>query len=418
MKRGITLIALIITIIVLVIMAGTSIAIIVGDNGIATKATKAKTETEVADVKSAAEIIRGEYEVNHGGENPSSEYIINKLIEKGTITRDQVEEYENDEGMGTVLVSGKRVTIVGRYTMSPIIDVNTLYLLRRNHTLSSYSIYGYNEEEWLEYDPINNNERLLYTNVKSMQYDDGYQAGYYLTMDNVLHMIEYNNFEINNVEKYQVNYNGGWAIDFDGKLYTWGCNDFGQLADGTHRNYSTNDPVCASDIPESEIYGKQIVYAEIGGFNGCAIDSNGDAYTWGYRQYKENDIINSYLPHCITKIADTEAYAKKIVYITMPSDGYTYMADDQGNIYIGTSIVGNANGKTIVEMSFTRDGKFCKDSEGTTYQFDYNSVTPISVDEEQIVINGSDANLRFDIYNGIFVQTQDGRNYYRKWMGK
>ena len=46
-KRGITLIALIITIITLLIMAGVSIALVVGDNGIATKATKSKVETEI-----------------------------------------------------------------------------------------------------------------------------------------------------------------------------------------------------------------------------------------------------------------------------------------------------------------------------------------------------------------------------------
>ena len=41
-KSGITLIALIITIIVLLILAGISIALVVGDNGVLTKATDSK----------------------------------------------------------------------------------------------------------------------------------------------------------------------------------------------------------------------------------------------------------------------------------------------------------------------------------------------------------------------------------------
>ncbi len=48
LQNGITLIALVITIIVLLILAGVSIATLTGDNGILTKAQTAKTETERA----------------------------------------------------------------------------------------------------------------------------------------------------------------------------------------------------------------------------------------------------------------------------------------------------------------------------------------------------------------------------------
>ena len=44
--KGITLIALVITIIVLLILAGVSISMLTGDNGILTQAEKAKEETE------------------------------------------------------------------------------------------------------------------------------------------------------------------------------------------------------------------------------------------------------------------------------------------------------------------------------------------------------------------------------------
>ena len=51
--KGITLIALVITIIVLLILAGVSIATLTGQNGILTQAQNAKTETEVAGEKEA-----------------------------------------------------------------------------------------------------------------------------------------------------------------------------------------------------------------------------------------------------------------------------------------------------------------------------------------------------------------------------
>lgn len=61
-QNGITLIALVITIIVLLILAGVSIAMLTGDNGILTQATKAQKNTsegEVADKINMA--LNGEY---------------------------------------------------------------------------------------------------------------------------------------------------------------------------------------------------------------------------------------------------------------------------------------------------------------------------------------------------------------------
>lgn len=55
-NKGITLIALVITIIVLLILAGISIAMLTGENGILTKAQSAKTETEYANAKEKVEL--------------------------------------------------------------------------------------------------------------------------------------------------------------------------------------------------------------------------------------------------------------------------------------------------------------------------------------------------------------------------
>ncbi len=50
-NKGITLIALVITIIVLLILAGISIAMLTGDNSILTNATKARKESAISSVK-------------------------------------------------------------------------------------------------------------------------------------------------------------------------------------------------------------------------------------------------------------------------------------------------------------------------------------------------------------------------------
>ena len=61
-EKGITIIALVITIIVLLILAGISIATITGDNGIINKSDEAKIETEISQYKEKLEVIKhGEY---------------------------------------------------------------------------------------------------------------------------------------------------------------------------------------------------------------------------------------------------------------------------------------------------------------------------------------------------------------------
>ena len=67
--KGITLIALVITIIVLLILAGVSIAMLTGDNGILTQAQNAKEQTELAKEEEQRELdnlesIMNEYETN------------------------------------------------------------------------------------------------------------------------------------------------------------------------------------------------------------------------------------------------------------------------------------------------------------------------------------------------------------------
>ncbi len=62
-SRGITLIALVITIIVLLILAGVSIATLGGDNGIIGRAKKAKTTTEEKQAEEEAVLLVNEYEM-------------------------------------------------------------------------------------------------------------------------------------------------------------------------------------------------------------------------------------------------------------------------------------------------------------------------------------------------------------------
>ena len=75
-ENGITLIALVITIIVLLILAGVTIAMLTGDNGIISKAMQAKIRTEEAK------------ETEETGLNEIENYINEKREEEGKVMKD------------------------------------------------------------------------------------------------------------------------------------------------------------------------------------------------------------------------------------------------------------------------------------------------------------------------------------------
>ncbi len=109
-EKGITLIALVVTIIVLLIIAGVSILMLTGNNGIINQAVKAKFLTEVSTLKEQLEIQEiGEgkeiqFGTIEGALDISSEYNEKLLIENGKLVYnpDKVSEKEKEwlEGIG------------------------------------------------------------------------------------------------------------------------------------------------------------------------------------------------------------------------------------------------------------------------------------------------------------------------------
>ena len=85
--KGITLIALVITIIVLLILAGVSIAMLTGENGILSQAQKADVETRGAAVEEAKNLWETNKTLDENtGENTaeSLEELVNRLVDENT----------------------------------------------------------------------------------------------------------------------------------------------------------------------------------------------------------------------------------------------------------------------------------------------------------------------------------------------
>ena len=136
-----------------------------------------------------------------------------------------------------------------------------------------------------------------------------------------------------NIVKVYADYSTMIVKDSDEKLYSWGYNGYGQLGNGTTTNSSM--PVCISDIKNSPLKGKNIVDVHNYGYRIIAKDSNGKLYSWGenyYGQLGNGTTANSSMPICISDIENSPLREKNIVNIYW--DANTIIAkDSNGKLY-------------------------------------------------------------------------------------
>lgn len=109
--RGITMIALVITIIVLLILAGVTVATLTGDNGLLQKATNAKEETEIGEEKELIEraVIVAEMNIKINNSNGLTKSILDEALKNQGATSYRVDDV--DEGLAVTLKS-KRTYLV------------------------------------------------------------------------------------------------------------------------------------------------------------------------------------------------------------------------------------------------------------------------------------------------------------------
>ena len=82
-NKGITLIALVITIIILLILASVTIATLTGENGIITKATEAKEKTEQVAIEEQLRLAQLSAKINSKGGAITIEDLIEELRKQG-----------------------------------------------------------------------------------------------------------------------------------------------------------------------------------------------------------------------------------------------------------------------------------------------------------------------------------------------
>ena len=96
-QKGITLIALVVTIVVLLVLAGITISLVFSENGVINKAQEANENTQIAQVREQLELAKGpEYIEGNGKYNPDSYF--ERIETEGIIGNKDTDVIDNGDG--------------------------------------------------------------------------------------------------------------------------------------------------------------------------------------------------------------------------------------------------------------------------------------------------------------------------------
>ena len=143
-EKGITLIALVITIIVLLILAGVTIATLTGDNGILKKSNDAKEETRGASVEEAVElwkINKKTEKYSEGGTSQGLQELLDDLEKQKLITE---KERETINDVGQITIGSRTIQFKEKIKIGDYVNYKPK---SKTYTISkTYSGYTDNQE--------------------------------------------------------------------------------------------------------------------------------------------------------------------------------------------------------------------------------------------------------------------------------
>ena len=142
-SKGITLIALVITIIVLLILAGVTIATLTGDNGILGKANEAKTKSDIVEVKEQAQLDISNWmaeRIRNGEDTVLDDATVKSIIESAN--QNNTNKYYSELTDTSIKTKkGNEILYSDLYTKTPPIGTAI------NTKKYGWKVTNYNEEE-------------------------------------------------------------------------------------------------------------------------------------------------------------------------------------------------------------------------------------------------------------------------------
>ena len=173
-KRGITLIALVITIIVLLILAGVSIAMLTGDNGILTQATEAKEKNTIGGEKEQISLALQSLRMKKQADNVTNEITASELDEQ--LKYDGAKNVEVDNVNGYLRV--KYGDSKNEYTVDQSGNIESEgEIIQPENIAKSWKVVSKLDTTWFSYNDLENNKEkvkvnapILKGNMKAIKY--------------------------------------------------------------------------------------------------------------------------------------------------------------------------------------------------------------------------------------------------------
>jgi alpha-tubulin suppressor-like RCC1 family protein len=207
------------------------------------------------------------------------------------------------------------------------------------------------------------------------------------------------------------------ALDSNGNIYAWGDNFFGQLG-----NSSTTD----SHVPKLVTMPAGVTFTQVsaGSSHSLALDSDGNAYAWGYNSTGQlGDGLNtdSDVPVAVSMPANvtfTQVSAGAAHSLAVGSDGNAYAWGENFFGQLGNSTITNSNlpvsvpapgsGATFTQVSAGRGHSLAVDSNGNSYGWGYNQYGQLG----NTSTTNSDAPLLVTVPSGVtFTQLSAGNHH-------
>lgn len=306
-EKGITLIALIVTIVVLLIIASISIAILTGDSGIISQAKKAKEETVIADEKEGISIGYVNCQKKKSNDN---------------VTASDLEEKMRNDGRDvTVTENGNDLNV--RYT----------------ETGHEYIVNQDGDIEEKDSDPIINaviiGRGIIIEKASGKVYWVDEEFDIY---SRELKKLDVSNKELITKDGIKEKYDHFGFIDKKGKAYL--LNENSEL-------------VCVNDLKGSELKKQRVLSVDTdNGLFYSVIDEEGRLYY--YISGKSKDGIDMVEPYCISNkewINNTtnELYEKRIIEVNGD-----LALDENGNVYQYVKCLSNEEGSVLKNKKITK----------------------------------------------------------------
>lgn len=397
-EKGITLVALVVTIIVLLILAAVSINLILGENGIITRSKEAREKTNYNSAKEDVEMAcleaMQEQNLDYLGEKTIAQYVEEILKKKDNnatagMSGNNIEIYYKDYNFQYNIENGEVVDSVK--LSDEIKEVYNGFILYKDGRIKStseiYSLEELNSARFLNYFK---EDYALYN--KKFKAVDIFSYGYmtFVSQDNKIYgfdksnFVEYSlgkNIDIKSITsgskgKYLI-------IDTNGELYAIGKDsngEFGNNCKGTTYSEAVNiSEACSSIFNNKKIEKVTLSYSAV------VLDEDGNIYVTGYNGNGElgEGHTNKVLQWKQANVVGTALDGKTIKDFELTEDACFLITTD-GELYY--------SGELYIDGRFYRTTRFTKLSEAneifnniTAKKIHYKSGTLVVIDNNNDV---------------------------------